>query len=148
MLDETSMVVLRRQTTRVLEEVRKAKQQLGRSEEDVNAALKRAEEDLERLSSYYLPLLEISQRADKAYRLVNTGEREGALKELEVIEAELLAMAKGVGDLDLGALEKPAEDAVDARLAISRGSEDALEKLDALAIQLRAMLVKGRLMFR
>ena len=65
-----------------------------------------------------------------------------------MIEAELLAMAKGVGDLEPGELEKPLEYVVDARLAISGGSEDDLEKLDALAIQLRAMLVKGGLMFR
>jgi hypothetical protein len=148
MLDETSMVVLRRETTRVLEDVQKARHQLGRSQEDVNAVLDRAEKDLQRLSGYYLPLLEVCQRADKALRLLHSGERDGATKELEVIEAELMAMGKSEDDLELDELEKPLEHVVDARLAISGESEDATEKLGTLINQLRAMLVKGGLMFR
>ena len=144
-LEESSTTFLVTETEAVASRVRSARSHLPANPEDAAADLAAAEDGLDHLLTYYLPLLEARERAYNAYRHFYLGKTEQTARELDEVEAILITVAEaGHGHL-LRAMEEPLERLEDARAALEGDTAAAKEALQALATRLNFLLLKGRL---
>ena len=144
-LEETSTGFLSTETEAVASRIRLAKTHLPANPEKAATELALAEDALEHLLTYYLPLLEARERAYNAYRHYWLGRSRQTAHELAEVETILIAIAEsGHGDL-LRAMEEPLERLEDARAALDADTAEAARALQALATRLNSLLVKGRL---
>jgi len=100
---------------------------------------------LERLTVYYLPLLEAKERTYNAHRFLFYGERGRADTELTIVR-EILDGTVEAGGEPLLELFVPALDLVgEAQAAVRGAPEKAPAILKELAVKLNLMLLKGDL---
>lgn len=144
-LEESSTTFLKTETEAVASRVRSARSHLPGNPEAATADLDAAEDGLDHLLTYYLPLLEARERAYNAYRHFYLGKTEQTVRELGEVEAILIAVADaGHGHL-LREMEEPLEKLADARAALEADTGEAEEALRALASRLNFLLLKGGL---
>jgi len=136
---------LESQVARALGSLHEARSALPADGDRAIEALGEAEAALVRLQSYYLPLLEARQRASNAHQLAADGQVTRAQKELEDIEAILLALARGGGEQMSRQVQDPLDLLEEARVALARNAPDAPDRLEELAARLELMLLKGEL---
>jgi hypothetical protein len=136
---------LESQVTRALGSLHEARSTLPADDDRALAALAEAEAALVRLQSYYLPLLEARQRASNAHQLAADGQVTRAQKQLEDIEAILLALARGGGEQTGRQVQDPLDLLEEARVALARNAPEAPDRLEELAARLELMLLKGEL---
>jgi hypothetical protein len=144
-LEESSTAFLKTETEAVASRVRSARSQLPVNPEDAAADLAAAEDGLDHLLTYYLPLLEARERAYNAYRHFYLGKAEETARELDEVEAILMTVAEAGPGHPLRAMEEPLERLEDARVALGVDTGEAAEALQALANRLNYLLLKGRL---
>lgn len=147
-LEETSTAFLETETERLLDHVRTARESLESDPAAAGAALADAQEVLEDLRSYYLPLFQARERAYNAYRSLYLDDGARVAEELEKIEAILDGMAEGTEGGPLQELQALGEALSDARLATETGSNEAAPALENLARKLNQAALKGDLILR
>ena len=143
-LEETSTTFLRSATESIAAHVRSARSALPGDPHAASAELIKAESTLDHLLTYYLPLLDARERAYNAYRHHQLGRTAETERELDQIERILIEVAHDGGPLPR-AMTEPLERLEDARAAIEAGTDDAAGALEALALRLNSLLVKGGL---
>lgn len=136
---------LNSEVDRALQSLREARGALPDASADAREALDETEAALERLRTYYLPLLVARQRASNAWRLAASGDLGKAEGELGHIETTLLALAQSGGQEMSREVEEPLDLLEEARLALARGSPEAPARLEGLDERLEFMLLKGDL---
>jgi len=144
-LEETSTTFLRTETEAVAEEVRSAMSHLPADPESAAANLSAAEDGLDHLLTYYLPLLEARERAYNAYRHFYLGQIDKTARELDEIEKTLITIAESNHGHLLREMEDPLEKLEVARAAIEVDDAEATAALQELATRLTFLLLKGGL---
>lgn len=147
-LEETSVHVLQTKTETVMAHLHVAQEKIRTDPHDAEEALDSAQEELERISAYYLPLLDARERSYNAYRFYYLKETKRATSELDHIEKTLISMAEVGGPPLVRELEKPLEMLADAKAAIAADPEEAPELLSALANRLNLMFLKIELVIK
>lgn len=144
-LEETSTSFLRTETEDIATRIQAAKSDLVTDPEAAAAELEAAEQGLDHLLTYYLPLLEARERAYNAYRHYYLDNVEKTSRELDEVEAILTKIAEsGRGHL-LREMEEPLETLVDARVALKVDRDEARDSLQSLARQINFLLLRGGL---
>ena len=144
-LEETSTRFLQTEVDEALRLVRSAEGDLRRNPERAEVRLDEAARDLERMSKYYLPLLEARERAYDAHRFLYHGKRHRAIEEIEAVE-EILDRVAETGGTTLQPVMKEALDLVsEAKAGVMAQSANAPEVIKSLAIKLNYMAQKSRL---
>ncbi|MFQ5526991.1 MAG: hypothetical protein ACE5GX_12120 [Thermoanaerobaculia bacterium] len=144
-LEQTSTAFLKTETEEIASRVRLAQADLPVNPEKAAAELAEAEDGLDHLLTYYLPVLDARERAYNAYRHYELGRSKETERELDEVEPILLAIAEsGHGHL-LRAMEEPLETLEDARAALDVDSDEATEALRTLATRLNFLLLRGGL---
>lgn len=145
-LEESSVGPLRSELAEVAARVRNASLALEPDPERSARELEAAQTSLHHLLAYYLPILEARELSYNAYRHHALGEGSRAQKELEQIESILIQIARSQDSPHLQKeMADPLQKLEDARVALETGSPNAPEALEALAIRLHFLLVKGGL---
>lgn len=147
-LEETSTDVLQAKTEKVMNHLHVAQMKIQTDRHDAEEALDSAEEELQRISAYYLPLLDARERSYNAYRFYCLKEKERAANELDRIEKTLMSMAENASPQLVRELEKPLEIITDAKTAVLSDPEDAPELLRELANKLNLMFLKIELVLQ
>lgn len=144
-LEESSTAFLQTETEAVAAHVRLAQAQLPVDPESAAAELAAADDGLDHLLTYYLPLLEARERSYNAYRYHYLDQPEQTARELEEIERLLLEVAEvGHGHL-LREMEEPLDKLENARAALEVDHDEASKSLGELASRLNFLLLKGDL---
>jgi hypothetical protein len=144
-LEETSTRFLQTEVEEALLFVRGARTDFPGEPEQVERQLDGATRALERLSRYYLPLLEARERTYDAHRFLYQGEIHRAATEIESVE-EILDRVAGTGGTKLQtAMKEPLDLVSEARAAVMAKSEEASDLLRSLAIKLNFMTQRSRL---
>lgn len=144
-LEETSTTSLRTETEDVASRVRLAQANLLADPEKAAAELAKADDSLDHLLTYYLPVLDARERAYNAYRHYQLGKIKQTERELGEVETILMGIAESGDGRLLLAMEEPLESLEDAQAALGVDSKEATKALRALAIRLNFLLVRGRL---
>lgn len=144
-LEETSTRFLGVQVEKALECVHRAERDVRSNPEQAGERLADAVRALERISRYYLPLLEARERAYDAHRFLYYGERYRARTELEAVENTLDSVAETGGAALQPALKKPLDLVSEAKAAVIAGTDTAPDLIKSLAIKLNLMALKGGL---
>jgi hypothetical protein len=144
-LEETSTTTLRTQTEAVAERVRSAAGRLASDPAAAAADLVAAEEGLDHLLAYYLPLVEARELAYNAYRHLSLAEPGQTRRELDQVEAILMAIAEADSGRLLGEMEQALDRVEDAKTALGVDDDEASKALQALATRLNFLVVKGGL---
>lgn len=144
-MEETSTTFLRTETQAVASEISQAKADLLADPEKAAKELAAAEDRLDHLLTYYLPLLEAREYAYNAYRHHILGDSAQTARELAHVESILIAVAEsGHGHL-LREMEEPLEALEDARVELRADGREAAKSLKYLATRLNFLLLKGGL---
>ena len=144
-LEQTSTAFLKTETEEVASHVRLARAELPTKPAKAAAELAKAEDGLDHLLTYYLPVLDARERAYNAYRHYQLGRTQETNRELEEVETILMGIAEtGHGHL-LREMEQPLETLEDARAALDVDSDEATEALRTLAARLNFLLLRGGL---
>lgn len=147
-LEQTSTVFLRIETEKAAASVHRALADLPADPEQAAVELAEAEDMLDHLLTYYLPILDAREAAYNAYRHHQLGKAYETQRELEEVELILMEIAQaGHGHL-LREMEDPLELLEDARAAIDVDSDEATDSLRALATRLNFLLVRGGLVLK
>ena len=144
-LEETSTGFLKTETEEVASRVRLAQADLPANPEKAAAELAKAEAGLDRLLTYYLPVLDARERAYNAYRHYQLGSSKETERELDEVEAILMSIAETEHGHLLRAMEEPLETLEDSRAALDVDSDEATRQLRTLAIRLNNLLLRGGL---
>jgi hypothetical protein len=144
-LEQTSTAFLETETEAVASRVRSAAAHLPAEPESAAADLAAAEQKLDHLLTYYLPLLEAREHSYNAYRHFYLGKTAETERELEEVEKILMETgAAGQGRL-LTEMKDPLEHLEDARVALQTDGGETAKALQALATRLNFLLLKGGL---
>jgi shikimate kinase len=144
-MEETSTAFLVTEAETIATRVRSASAQLPADPEAAAADLAKAQNGLDHLLAYYLPLLEARERAYNAYRHFYLGRTEQTLAELDEVEAILMRVAEADQGRLVREMEVPLEKIEDARVALGGNAQEATEALQALATRLTFLLLRGGL---
>jgi len=144
-VEETSTAFLQTETEAVATHVGAAISQLGSDPETAAAELAVAQEGLDHLLTYYLPLLEARERAYDAYRYFHLDQTGRTAEQLDQVEAILISVAEADSGGLRPEMEDPLEKLEHARLAVETGADEASEALETLAARLNQLLLKGGL---
>lgn len=144
--EQTSTGFLQTETENVAARVAEARAALDTEPEKASSALAQAEDSLQHLLTYYLPLLEARERSYNAYRHFILDETARTEAELDRVEAILLKVAEGGhGGHLLRELQEPLERLEDARASLDVDADEASQALISLATELNFFLLKGGL---
>jgi hypothetical protein len=136
---------LQQEAEEALHLVDTARATLDQGEDQAAERLVEAAQALERLSRYYLPLLEARERVYNAHRFVYYGETGRAEAEIKRVERILNDVVE-VGGQRLFKVLTPALDLVgEAKPAIRGAPEEAPHLLRELAVRLNLASLKGEL---
>ncbi len=113
----------------------------GQAEEELGGAVRA----LERMSMYYLPLLEARERTYDAHRFLYFGENQRARTEIQAVEEILDAVAETGGPKLLPAMKEPLDLVSEAKAAVMATSDKAPDLIKSLALKLNYMALKGKL---
>ena len=144
-LEETSTAFLDTETARALDGVQEGLAYLQSDPSQAASSLERAEQSLEYLRDFYLPLFRARERAYNAYRYFKLGEDPKVDRELRLIEETLGSMAEAASGGPNKEIQELAELAATARIASKSGPKEAGPALEALARRLEQVVVKGDL---
>jgi hypothetical protein len=144
-LEETSTRFLQAQVDEALGFVQRAQRDLRGDPGQAEAKLRDAARALERMSGYYLPLLEARERAYDAHRFLYYGETSRARAELEAVEEILDTVAETGGPVLQPALREPLDLASEAKAAVIAGTDNAADSIRTLTILLNQMALRGGL---
>ncbi len=144
-LEETSTTFLRTETEAIASNVRLARANLQVKPQKATKELAAAQDKLDHLLTYYLPLLKAREDAYNAYRYHYLHDTRQTARKLDDVEAILMTVAKSGHGHWLRKMEEPLEKLEDARAALEADSDEATGALKALAIRLDSLLVKGGL---
>jgi hypothetical protein len=144
-LENTSTRFLQDQAEEALRFVRTAQDDARSSPGQVGATLDGAVRALERISRFYLPLLEARERAYDAHRFLYFGETHRARTEIEAVEEMLDEVAQAGGP----ALQPVMKDVLDlvseTKAAVIATSSNAPDLIRSLVIKLNQMALRGAL---
>lgn len=144
-VEETSTRLLQQEAEKALHRVESARNALEENEEQAAERLAEASRALERLSRYYLPLLEAKERVYNAHRFVYYGETGRAEAEINRVQRILNGVVEAGGERLFKVLT-PALDLVgEAKAAIRGAPEEAPHLLRDLAVRLNLASLKGEL---
>jgi hypothetical protein len=144
-MEETSIVFLETETSRLSGNVETALAHLQADPAQAEAALREASTRLDHLQGYYLPLFQARERAYNAYRYLFLGDNTRCVEELGMIQETFEGMVESVQGGALSELTSLAEMVADARIAALAESEDAGPILESLARKLDLVVLKGSL---
>jgi len=144
-LEETSTRFLQGQVEEALQLVRASRAVVRNNPEQAEQKLDGSVRALERMSRYYLPLLEARERAYDAHRFLYYGELHRASAEIEAVEKILDNVAKEGGPALQPAMQEPLDLVSEAKGAVLASSKDAPDRIKTLAIKLNLMALKGGL---
>lgn len=144
-LEETSTRFLQEQVAEALQLVRGAEDEALTHPERLADKLEGAARSLERMSIYYLPLLEARERAYNAHRFLYYGERQRAIEEIEAAEKLLDGVAATGGTVLASAMKKPLDRVSEAKAAVMAKADNAPDLIKSLAVELNYMVLKGGL---
>jgi hypothetical protein len=144
-VEETSTRFLQREADEALRWVDAARAGLAESDGPAVERLSAAAQALQRLTLYYLPLVEARERVYNAHRFTYYGESGRAEAELEAVE-RILDHVVEVGGPRLFKVLTPELDLVgEAKAAIRGAPNEAPELLRELATKLNLATLKGEL---
>jgi hypothetical protein len=144
-VEETSTRLLQQEADEALRFVEAARADLAGSEGPAAERLSEAAQALQRLTLYYLPLLEARERVYNAHRFVYYGETGRAETEINAVE-EILDRVVELGGTPLLRALTPALDLVgEAKAAIPGAPNEAPRLLKELAVKLNLATLKGEL---
>ena len=144
-LEETSTRFLQDEVGEALELIRNARVDVHVDPAQAEGQLVKASRALERVSIFYLPLLEAREHAYDAHRLVYFNQKNRARTHIEAVESILDTMAEKGGPRILPALEEPLGLASEAKAAIMAKSDRAPDHIKSLARKLNYMAWRGEL---
>jgi hypothetical protein len=145
-LEETSTRFLQDQAEEARRLLDAAREEIRSQTGDPEGQLSVAAQTLERMTLYYLPLLEARERAYDAHRLYYYGEEGRAAAHLDAIEGILDAMANAAPEIFLE-LKEPLDLVAEARAGLKATPDDVPRLLKTLAVRLNLMALKGNLLF-
>jgi len=144
-VEETSTRLLKQEADAALRFVDAARADLVGSEGPAAEHLSSATRALQRLTLYYLPLLDARERIYNAHRFLYYGETGRAERELNAVE-QILDHVVEVGGHQLFTVLTPSLDLVgEAKAAIRGAPSEAPRLLKDLAIKLNLATLKGEL---
>jgi hypothetical protein len=144
-LEETSTRFLQSQVDETLQFVRGAQTAIRVDPEQVEQRLDGAVRTLERMSKYYLPLLEAREHAYNAHRLLYLDAKHRAKTEIQAVEDILGSVAEHGGARILPAIEEPLDLVSEAKAAVMARSDRAPDLIKSLAVKLNYLALKGEL---
>jgi hypothetical protein len=144
-LEETTTRFLQTEVGEAIKIVRDAQRYVRSKPELADERLDGAVRALERMSKYYLPLLEARERTYDAHRFLYFGEGHRARTELQAVEDILDLVAETGGAELLPAMKEPLDLVSEAKAAVMASSEKAPELIKSLAVKLDQMALKGDL---
>lgn len=144
-VEETSTRLLQQEAEEALQKVDAARMALEKDEEPAAQGLAEASRALERLSRYYLPLLEARERVYNAHRFVYYGETSRAEAEIDRVQRMLNGVVETGGQRLLKVLAPALDLAGEAKAAIRGAPEEAPHLLKDLAVRLNLASLKGEL---
>ena len=144
-LEETSTRFLQDEVGEALELIRNARTDVHADPARAQSQLVKASRALERVSVFYLPLLEAREHAYDAHRLVYFKQENRARTHIEAVESILDTMAENGGPKILPALKEPLGLASEAKAAIMAQSDLAPDLIKSLARKLNFMAWRGEL---
>ena len=143
--EQTSTTFLQTEIEYVASKLDVAKAELRAEHETASLAIEQAQDSVQHLLTYYLPLLEARERAYNAYRHFILDERARTTEDLDQVETILMHVAEsGHGHL-LREMARPLERLEDARVALDVNADEASKELETLAAELNFLLLKGGL---
>jgi hypothetical protein len=144
-VEETSTRFLQQEADEALRWVDAARAELAASDGPAAERLSAAAQALQRLTRYYLPLLEARERVYNAHRSAYYGESGRAEAEIKAVELILDGVVEVGGPRLLRGLT-PALDLVsEAKAAIRGAPNEAPQLLRELAVRLNLATLKGEL---
>ena len=144
-MEESSTAFLTTETEAVASHLRLVQTDLTADPVHAAEELAAAQDGLDRLLDYYLPLLEARELAYNAYRHHYLGKTKQTSRELDDVEMILMTIAKSRHGHLLPEMEDPLEKLEDARAALEASDDRAAEALRELATRLNFLLVRGDL---
>jgi chromosome segregation ATPase len=144
-LEETSTGFLRTETQAVALHVSSALADLREDPDKATSELEAAEDRLDHLTTYYLPLLAAREHSYNAYRHFYLGEIDKTNRDLDSIEELLMSVSESDPGHLLREMESPLETLETARAALEVDGDKAATALRELATRLDFLLVKGDL---
>jgi hypothetical protein len=144
-LEEMSTRFLRNQVEEALDFVHVARQDVRADPAQLGESLDGAERALERMSKYYLPLLEARDCAYDAHRFLYYGERSRAKTKLATVEGILDSVAEAGGAALQPVLKEPLDLVSEARAAVMAGTDTAPHLIESLTVTLNLLALKGGL---
>jgi hypothetical protein len=145
LLEEPSMGFLKREIDDAMAEYDRGLAEPARDSEEVEAYLSRARDRLNRVNTYYLPLVEARERTYNAYQLRAYGRIDRSRQELGLVEELLTGVAKSQNDNAAREMEASLAVLESARVSLDGREAEALAKMETLIRELNASLYKGRI---
>lgn len=145
LLEEPSMGFLKREIDDAMNEYDSGLAEPMRDSEEAEDYLSRARDRLDRVNTYYLPLVEARERIYNAYQLRAYGRIDRSRQELDLVEELLAGVAKSQNDNAAREMEASLAVLESARVALEEHESEALREMQALIRELNASLYKGRI---